>query len=150
MTNPLTTLSKPGAVSSPCRVGVVILILISLILATPVQAQGPEVATWYDYPDTVTRSGYWYNDLNVPFVAVDASQVHLLHHIVTGSANGVRFRAAILDTGHLAGYCVEQTIGCYPIALDMSKAMYEGLGLSGLSVVLDWWDVDMSVWWGKL
>ena len=150
ISNPFTILSKPGVVLSLRRVEWVILILISLIITAPVQAQEPQVATWYHYPDTVTRSGYWYNEITVPFVAVDAGQVNLLHHIVTGSANGVRFRAAILDTGHLAGYCVEQSTGCYPIALDMSKAMYEELGLVGLSSVLDWWDVDMSTWWGKL
>lgn len=150
MTNPFTFLPKPGAVGSLRRVGESILILISLIIAAPVQAQEPQVATWYHYPDTVTRSGYWYSEINVPFVAVDAGQVHLLYHIVTGSVEGKRFRAVILDTGYLAGHCVEQATGCYPITLDMSKAMYHDLGLTGLSAVLDWWTVDKSVWWGKL
>lgn len=150
MTNPFTFLPKPGAVLPLRRVRWAILILISLILCTPAQAQGPEVATWYHYSGNVTRSGYWYDEINVPFVAVDAGQVHLLHHIVTGSANSKRFRAVILDTGYFAGHCVEQATGCYPIVLDMSREMYEGLGLAGLSAVLDWWAVDKSVWWGKL
>lgn len=128
------------------------LILISLIaFYVPVQAQSPpEVATWYDYPDNVTRSGYQYNEINVPFVAVDDSQVHLLHHIVIGSVGGKGFRAVVLDTGYLFGYCVEQTVGCYPIALDMSYKTYHDLGLEGLSTEIDWWIIDQSVWWGKL
>lgn len=153
--NQLSPFTKPGSVLPLRRVGrIVYLILVSLILfSLPVQAQAPpEVTTWYNYPASVTRSGYWYAELNIPFVAVDDSMWETYkHHPVYGSINGVPIRAIVLDTGYLSRYCVMQRNGeCYSIALDMSKETYYGLGLVDQSAVIDWWDVDMSVWWGKL
>jgi len=139
------------------------LVLISLILIIqPVSADGPETVTWYNPHSPVTRSGYLYADINAPFLAVDDSQwEQMKHHPVTGSANGARFRAIVLDTGYLKGHCVMQPIvlrynqkqpdiKCYPIALDMSAETYRGLGLAGLSAVLDWWVIDRASWWGML
>ncbi|MCP4712240.1 MAG: hypothetical protein GY869_26760 [Planctomycetes bacterium] len=131
-----------------CRIAAIILVL--LLFCLPANADGPVMTRYDETP--LTKSGYYMTDIPVMFVAVDIGKWPVWgHHPVYGEADGVRFRAIVLDTGYFAGKCVKQmTPGeCWPIMLDMPTEWYYSLGFTGLSVPVSF-EVDRSVWWGLL